>query len=571
MRLELHGRVQDVQLVGSGRDASPYRQLGGRFFSEIVALPAGDYVARIQIMFSERAAGETIRLTAKSLADGTVLDRLEMSASPENRQASDHLYLRIHLDRALSVELSGDSEANCASTLLRFITIIGAEDARADPDAFSFRGYVTPAVRDLNCVIFGTTSVCNASCVHCPTNKEYRSGFPHGAMDWALFERIVTELAAERYSGWFLFGLFGEPLEDPLLEARLRLIKAKLPSSRLSIATNGGLYEPSRHGFLLELADDIGVHVEAITPEIYDQLMHPLKSERVFPRIVSLLHDDHENKVHITTPVHRKNLSEISKIKAYFAGYGAGEPHFTQIGNRSWESGPWAELALRPTGGFCFPDDLRTFVIDWDGAVLACCLDFSKSARLGDLRHQSVREVLASEPWLEMFEVHRTKNWARKSACSRCRTDKYDDVQKMIRPLLSESRQLRFPVSAFRAVPGATRVDESCIDVAENAADGIVIYGPYKRLAPGRYRVSHLIEVKSPIDVGNRIDLDIVENGRSRTAFDSFSITEAGPLELQLNFKSDGSITEFRVAKVGARFAYRGAIVQEVIAPKETL
>jgi radical SAM protein with 4Fe4S-binding SPASM domain len=344
-----------------------------------------------------------------------------------------------------------------------------------------------------------------------------------------------------------------------------------LPQSRISIATNCGLYEPARHAFLLDLADDIGVHVEAITPETYDALMHPLKAERVFPRIVSLLRNDMRGKVHITTPVHRKNLSEISKIKAYFAGYGTREPHFTQIGNRSWESGPWAELALRPTGGFCFPDDLRTFVIDWDGAVLACCLDFSKSARLGDLRHQSIREVLAGRPWLEMFEIHRTKNWARKSACSRCRTDKYDDVQKMIEPLLGRGRQLRFPVSAFSTVAGTTRVDEGCIDIDGNVADGIVIYGPYKRLAAGRYSVSHLIEVKSPIDASNRIDLDVVKNGRTRTAVDSFPIREIGPLELKIDFESDGSITEFRISKVGVQFTYRGAIVQEIAASKEML
>ncbi len=35
-------------------------------------------------------------------------------------------------------------------------------------------------------------------------------------------------------------------------------------------------------------------------------------------------------------------------------------------------------------------------------------------------------------------------------------------------------------------------------------------------------------------------------------------------LELDMEFESDGSITEFRVAKVGVEFVHNGAIVEEI-------
>ncbi len=85
--------------------------------------------------------------------------------------------------------------------------------------------------------------------------------------------------------------------------------------------------------------------------------MHPLKADRVFPKILSLLNSDKSNKVHITTPVHKGNLGEIPNIRRYFEAHGAGDPHFTHIGNRSWEAGPWSELALAPVGGYCYPDE----------------------------------------------------------------------------------------------------------------------------------------------------------------------------------------------------------------------
>src|SRR5439155_4770047 len=283
------------------------------------------------------------------------------------------------------------------------ITVISQSHGEADIADFNFQGYTHPSVKDLTCVIYGTTAICNASCQHCPTNKVHRRDFPHGSMNFDMFTRIVTELSDESYSGWFLFGLFGEPLEDPLLERRLRLIKELLPLATISIATNCGVYDPKKHACIVELADHIGVHVEGVSSEVYNRFMHPLKADRVFPKIISLLSIDQGKKVHITTPVHKGNLAEVANIHKYFEGYGAGEPHFTQIGNRSWEGGPWSQLALAPVGNWCTPDALRTLVIDWDGAVLGCCLDFSKANRLGDLTKQSIREVMNSKPWLDMF------------------------------------------------------------------------------------------------------------------------------------------------------------------------
>jgi radical SAM protein with 4Fe4S-binding SPASM domain len=528
-------------------------------------LPPGAYAARVQIIFSEAAAGETVRIGLRSLAEGDDLDHLELKASPENALVLDNLYLRFRLTAEQTIEIYGHAEANCASTLLRFITLVSADEGD-DAESFAFQGFHQPSIKDLKCVIFGTTSVCNASCLHCPTNKEYLRNFPHGWMNLELFTKILHELAEGGFPGWLLFGLFGEPLEDPLLQPRLRLIKQLLPEARISIATNCGVYEPQKHAAVVELADDIGVHVEGISPEVYDRFMHPLKAERVFPKIVSLLSVAKDKKVHITTPVHKGNLAELPAIVKYFEGYGAGEPHFTQIGNRSWKDGPWSQLSLLPVGGYCIPDDLKTFVVDWDGAVLGCCQDFSKSARLGDLTQQSVAEILNGKAWLEMFEIHRTKNWCQKEACRHCRTDEYDSVQAMVRPLLTPGGEpsQRFPAESFHVSPGVLRSAEGDIHVGGEVADGIVIYGPYRRLGPGRYRVSHFFDITNISSSGAYIELDIVNDDGESTARRSLPRPKAGPLEIDLDFDADGSVTEFRVAKAGIEFVHKGALVQRL-------
>jgi radical SAM protein with 4Fe4S-binding SPASM domain len=560
MRIELHSRVQQIQLAAATRSMVPFRNLGGRFFRELMTLPAGGYVARVQIMFSEFAAGELIRISATRLADGRTLDTLELAAVAENRATLDHLYLRFRLEAEDGIELCGYTEANCASTLLRMLTVVSAENGIVDPDAFSFQGYTKPSIKDLRCVIFGTTAICNASCIHCPTNKVFRKGFPHGRMNLELFQKIVTDLRDGEFAGWFLFGLYGEPLEDTLLEQRLKIIRQLLPLSPISIATNCGVFDSGKHAFIVDLADDIGVHVEAITPEIYDRFMDPLKAERVFPKIISLLSLDKGKKVHITSPLHKGNLAELERIHTYFEAYGARESHFTPIGNRSWEGGPWGELSLLPVGGLCSPHALEVFVVDWDGTVVACCSDFSKSLRLGDLTRQSVSEVLNSEAWNEMFEIHRTKNWCQKEACGRCRFDSVYDVNALVESRLGNRRQ-HFAGRAFSVCGGVLWGDDDIIRVGKEVLDGIVIYGPYRRfVTAGRHSVHHFIEVTDLPGAEAHIDLDVVSDYLHQIAYRRFPITTRGPLELGLEFDNDGSSLEFRVAKVGVEFTHRGAV-----------
>ncbi len=166
----------------------------GRFLSEIVSLPAGRYRARVQIMFSEFARGEPIVVNVQGLTTGRVFDQVEMRAELNNREVADQIYLSFTLDKQQAVEFYGWVGAHCDTTLLRLLTILDDPLGSVVASDFDFPTPMRPSIRDLKEVSIGSTGVCNASCVHCPTNKK---GFqmPHGRMSAALFEKIVRELA----------------------------------------------------------------------------------------------------------------------------------------------------------------------------------------------------------------------------------------------------------------------------------------------------------------------------------------------------------------------------------------
>ena len=225
--------------------------------SDIRSLPAGRYRARVQIMFSELAKGELLVVNVQSLASSRVLDQVELRADLRNRAVTDQIYLSFTLDKPENVEFYGWVGAHCETTLLRLLTILDDPTGSVVRKRLRFPTSTQPAIRDLKEVNFGTTGICNASCIHCPTNKK---GFamPHGRMSCGVVRedhqgagggRIYrpNQSSASLPSRW----------KTPILLERLKLIKKLLPDCPTTIATNAALYDPQKHWEVLDYVDHL--------------------------------------------------------------------------------------------------------------------------------------------------------------------------------------------------------------------------------------------------------------------------------------------------------------------------
>ena len=447
---------------------------------------------------------------------------------------------------------------------MRLLTILDDPTGSVVASDFDFPTSTQPAIRDIKEVSFGTTGICNASCVHCPTNKK---GFamPHGRMDAALFEKIIRELAAGGFTGQINFGLFAEPMEDTILLERLKLIKELLPDSPTTIATNAALYDPQKHWEVLDYVDHIAIHVEAMTPEVYDRLMHPLKSERVIPKINQLIEGlrlRERNIANITTPVHKDNLSEVGRIAEYARDNGV-DYNFTSLSGRAWEGGQYPKLSIAPTGGLCRPNVLLDWLfIDFDGLVLPCCFDFSRSLPLGDLNHQTIEEMFSSPTWQSMFDTFKRGDWSSKGACSRCRADDAGEIVRLVDGLTSDvkSSLRRFPANSFRSAASTRRNPDGGIVADPEAPDSVLVYGPYVRAQPGRYRVYHDLRVLTA-SATCAIELDVCVGYRKTIARKRIGVSKENDFEATIDFENtDDDVLEFRVHKSGnVSFEYKGA------------
>ncbi len=492
MRVEIASRPQRSVLDST-------EATSGDFFVEVVSLPKGKFSARIHLIFSTFTQGETITIRVHSLARDEEITKAEVGVDPKSI-SNDEIYLNFELSDPADVLFTGHASANCSTTLVRLITVLGGSDHLPSREDFFLADAMTPSTRRMQGIVIGTTGVCNASCIHCPTNKPSRR-MPQGRMTMELFSKIVNELAKSSYRGNILFGLFAEPLDDPFLAQRLRLVKQKLPRSEISIATNAGLFDESRHSEIVDLADIIAVHVESVSPEVYNRIMDPLKAERVFPRIISLIklaQKKGRNNITLTAPIHKENMLDADRIRQFFEPAGNFGLDFTPISNRAWDAGPFFKMSLAPVGVACRPTQiLDQLIIDWDGAVLPCCFDFSKSMILGNFNESTIDQVFATQGWQDMFETFRRGEWSRKPACAQCRSDDGFTVGSMVTNLTNSARNkvLSFEAKSFSVTASGKRDIDGAISTLPQSTDGCVVYGPYIRLRPGRYKVYFSVSV----------------------------------------------------------------------------
>jgi MoaA/NifB/PqqE/SkfB family radical SAM enzyme len=163
-------------------------------------------------------------------------------------------------------------------------------------------------------VIFGTASHCNASCIHCPTNKDETAHLAHGSMATEFFRRIIDQFAAIRIVGQIQFGLFADPLSDRHIVWRADRVREVIPGAWMTLNTNAAAYRSGRHAALAGALDAIDVHIESLRPEVYDDVMRPLKLSRVLHRIDQII-ADFGSKTHVGVPLHRRNAAERDAIR----------------------------------------------------------------------------------------------------------------------------------------------------------------------------------------------------------------------------------------------------------------
>ena len=277
-------------------------------------------------------------------------------------------------------------------------------------------------IRFLREIIIGTTGQCNASCIHCPTNKIATAHVPRKPMAMPLFESIVQGVVDMKLAitGQIAFGLQGDALLDPFIVERVKLVKAKLPDVLIAINTNAAAFNKARHAEIRDYVDSITIHCESLDETTYDTLMAPLRLKNVFPKYGQMI-EAFPGKIRVSVPVSRKNLAEIKDIKAKWLAMGASDVIYDPLASRCIDDhGLYDELALSPVIIACKSDLLDYLVVDADGMVLACCQDFERIEPIGDIARDGFRATLESLERRQFAQLLDENRHGERKTCSKC-------------------------------------------------------------------------------------------------------------------------------------------------------
>jgi len=377
-------------------------------------------------------------------------------------------------------------------------------------------------------------------------------------MSMELYEKIIDDLASGGFRGVVLFSPFAESLADPLLTERVKYLRRMVPNCSIWVATNGALFNKSKHAEMLEYLDILAIHVMSGAPQTYDRIMTPLRASKVFPKIDEIVDACATNNaliVELNCPVHRDNVDELGLLTERFPVNKGFQHNFFSFSGRCTETGFFPRLSLAPIGSVCQPTILQHFlVVDWDGAVVPCTDDFYRTNVLGNLATQTIEEIYNSRAWGAVREKFRRSEYHKLGSCSNCRKDASFQMKATIHKALVKEHpnDVFYNTRAFRTPRYAHRNETHIFIPASRDAYETVIWGPYVYLPSGRYRISHRIETTERRLPEGKIHLDIALGYGVVTIASADLELAGGCAEYSVEFEHDSlEVTEFRVGRPG--------------------
>ena len=274
-------------------------------------------------------------------------------------------------------------------------------------------------------VILEVTSICNSDCSMCPRKALVRK---RQHMDTDLCKKIIRVLSETGISGLWLMNL-GEPLLHPDFFDIVDFCRSVGNLGPLWASTNGKIFNTEMQDKMLQRpVDFFNLSVNAMSKESYKKISPDL--------------DFYETQNHFRAFIRRKRELNCSKpiVRAQMIEI----PHVLDEFNAfRKEFGPLVDiLAFNKLEKFsqdvegnnidgklvtntvierCNRLERQDFIIFSDGSITCCDTDFNGRLVIGNLRENSMREIVNGDKYQRIMQQYRQGRLHENALCSRCR------------------------------------------------------------------------------------------------------------------------------------------------------
>ena len=257
------------------------------------------------------------------------------------------------------------------------------------------------------------TSRCNLRCGMCPMGN---LGRPEDDMPWGLVEKIAADFRENGLRARWLHEM-GEPLLYPRLAEAIDLFPG------VGVSTNVMMLDADYGRELL--ASSLGrirLCVDTVNPEVYPEIRRGGRWDEVVANIRTFLEisKGHEIRVEIQKMVSLKTSEEtIKDFETFFEIDRFPQATIIEKTCEGLDTTDATDLHEEYYG--CFQGyPFRWFVVLSDGRVTHCCYDYDGSQAIGDMKTQTVGEILASDRIHELMEAFKKRDFETLPRCGEC-------------------------------------------------------------------------------------------------------------------------------------------------------
>lgn len=244
------------------------------------------------------------------------------------------------------------------------------------------------------------TTICNSDCIMCPRGKLKR-GIGTMSKEFALY---VIDEAVKLGAKTIKLEWFGETLTVPYWYQIAKYAKHK--GMRTLIFTNGSLLTNGNRKRVLDYIDKITVSIDSSNPKEYEKIRKGLRFRVVSDNLKALFEERNNEPSKTKIVVAKVKTESTDDDMDYFRQY-SDEVVVNKDITSDWD-GKKREVR-------CLHNAPVRLVVGWDGKCYLCCHDWIGEYPIGDLKRQSIKEILEGEERQKLLS-----NLGNLEICQRC-------------------------------------------------------------------------------------------------------------------------------------------------------
>ncbi len=267
------------------------------------------------------------------------------------------------------------------------------------------------------------TNRCSARCGICPREKFTQKIMD---MDFDLYKKIINDISQYDIRILNTCG-YGEIFLDKLIFKRFEYARQKLPETKIYVSSTCFHMDESKYEDVAKYVDILKISFYGASKETYEashrgNLKYDVSLRNILGFLKSLEH--RAKKTHtialLTLTDTNKNDGErfIEFWKPLVNEIMVWKPH-NFAGGRSYRK---IDHSRQISCGRPFNGPL---IVTANGKVSMCCFDYNSQLIIGDMKKQTICEILHSEPYRKIKKAHE-ENSFQGLICSECCQTNYD-------------------------------------------------------------------------------------------------------------------------------------------------